>query len=296
MYVITGATGNTGKRISHALLDAGKQVRVIGRSADRLQEFAAKGADVFVGEVNDSVAMEQAFAGASAAYIMIPLKPDVENVRAYQNQVVDSLASAVERSDVNHVVTLSSYGADKSEGTGPVAGLYDMEQRLNQLTNVNVLHVRAGYFMENTLGMAGMVKEMGFIGGPLEPDVRFNMIATQDIADFAAKSLIALDFSGHSHQELQGQRELAFPEVARILGAKIGKPDLQYTYFQPAQTIEGMMQMGVSKAVAESMVELSDGMKSGIAAFREPRSEANTTPTSIEQFAETWTAVYNVQE
>ncbi len=33
MYVITGSTGNTGKPITIALLEAGKKVRVISRDA-----------------------------------------------------------------------------------------------------------------------------------------------------------------------------------------------------------------------------------------------------------------------
>lgn len=34
MYVISGATGNTGKRIAETLLAAGKQVTVISRDAE----------------------------------------------------------------------------------------------------------------------------------------------------------------------------------------------------------------------------------------------------------------------
>jgi uncharacterized protein YbjT (DUF2867 family) len=44
MYVITGATGQTGRPIVEKLLAQGKQVRAIARSAEHLKPLAAKGA------------------------------------------------------------------------------------------------------------------------------------------------------------------------------------------------------------------------------------------------------------
>ncbi len=39
MYVITGATGHTGNEVAEKLLAKGEQVRVVGRSAKRLEPF-----------------------------------------------------------------------------------------------------------------------------------------------------------------------------------------------------------------------------------------------------------------
>ncbi len=54
MYVITGATGNTGKPITLALLEAGKKVRIISRSAEKAKELTDKGAELFVGETSNA--------------------------------------------------------------------------------------------------------------------------------------------------------------------------------------------------------------------------------------------------
>ena len=75
MYVVTGATGNTGRVVANRLLDQGKKVRVIGRNRERLQPFVARGAEAFVADLSDQTAVKQAFAGANAVYAMIP--PDV---------------------------------------------------------------------------------------------------------------------------------------------------------------------------------------------------------------------------
>src|ERR1700747_1668472 len=72
VYVILGASGNTGSIIADSLLSKGKKVRVVGRDAARLQRFAGKGAEAFTGDVSDAEALTRAFRGARAAYLMLP--------------------------------------------------------------------------------------------------------------------------------------------------------------------------------------------------------------------------------
>jgi uncharacterized protein YbjT (DUF2867 family) len=127
------------------------------------------------------------------------------------------------------VVTLSSIGADKTEKTGPVVGLHYLEQQLNGIEQLNVLHLRASYFMENTLAQIGIIRNTGMTVGPLRPDLKLPMIATRDIGEAAASALLNLDFRQKQTRELLGQRDINMSEVAQIIGKKIGKPDLRYT-------------------------------------------------------------------
>ena len=83
MYVVTGATGNTGRVVAETLLAKGKRVRVIGRSAQNLQSLVEKGAEAFVGSVADSSATLRAFQGAQAVYVMIPPSYTAQDFRAY---------------------------------------------------------------------------------------------------------------------------------------------------------------------------------------------------------------------
>jgi uncharacterized protein YbjT (DUF2867 family) len=66
MYVILGASGNTGSIIANFLLSKGGKVRVIGRDAGRLQSFVRKGAEAFTGNLSDAAALTKAFSGAPA--------------------------------------------------------------------------------------------------------------------------------------------------------------------------------------------------------------------------------------
>ena len=148
MYVVIGATGNTGSIVANKLANQGKNVRVVGRNAEHLAQF--KKAEPFVGDVTDKGAMAKALQGAQAVYLMMPPNATISDYKAYQQQVIESLGAAVEKNGVKFAVVLSSIGADKPENSGPVLGLRNLEERLNRISGLNVLRLRAAYFMENT--------------------------------------------------------------------------------------------------------------------------------------------------
>jgi uncharacterized protein YbjT (DUF2867 family) len=72
MYVIMGATGNTGKPLAMALLNAGKKVRIISRDAQKTKALTDKGAELFLGDSSNADFLTKAFTGATAAYVLIP--------------------------------------------------------------------------------------------------------------------------------------------------------------------------------------------------------------------------------
>jgi len=284
MYVILGATGKTGSVVANRLLDKGKKVRVVGRDTKKLATFTSRGAEGFTANVTDAEALSRAFAGAEAVYAMIPPDPASDRYRAVQSEIIESIATALEKSGVKHAVTLSSFGADKSDKTGPIAGLHAMETRLNQIVGLNVLHLRAGYFMENTLPQIGVIQSFAMMAGPVDAAVPLPMIATKDIGAAAAEALLKLDFHGRHTQELQGQRDLNYAEAAKIIGEAIGKPALEYVRLPDDQVVQAMSSMGMAKTFAALIVEMANAFNSGYAKTLERRSEKNTTLTSFETF------------
>ena len=152
-----------------------------------------------------------------AAYLMLPPVTSRED----QERQSDAIAKAVKESGLRYAVHLSSYGAHVPEGTGPIAGLHSSEQKLNAIRGLNVLHLRAAYFMENNLAAIGMIHGMGMFGGALLPDLKLPMIATRDIGDYAAQRLLDLDFSGKQTRELLGERDLSMTEATAVIGAAL---------------------------------------------------------------------------
>jgi uncharacterized protein YbjT (DUF2867 family) len=286
MYVITGATGNTGKVIAETLLGKGQKVRVIGRTAAKLQAYVNKGAEAIVGSLDDAAVMTRAFTGATAVYAMIPPDVTAKDYRAEQNRISDALAAAIAGAGVTHVVSLSSVGADKPDKTGPVVGLHQFEEQLNRIANLNVLHLRPGYFMENLLPQIGVIRSMGMMAGPLKGDLKVAMIATRDIGVAAAAVLEARNFTGKQTRELLGQRDISMNETAAIIGKAIGKPNLSYSKVPDMMLKPALRQLGMSTNMVDLLLEMADALNSGYMAPLEKRSPANTTPTSIETFVE----------
>ena len=287
MYVILGASGHTGRVVAETLLDGGHKVRVVGRSKQRLEGFTVVGAEIFEANVADSAGLTKAFTGAKAVYALIPPDMTSLNYRAEQDAVIESIAKALETTGVGHVVALSSFGADKAEKTGPIAGLHVLEQRLSRVPKLNALFLRAGYFMENLLPQIGAIKGFGMMAGPVRADLALPVIATQDIAGAAAGALAKLDFTGHQTRELQGQRDLDYSEMAKIIGAAIGLPDLNYVQLPDDQMIQAMTQMGISKNMATLICEMAEALNNGHVRALEQRSSANSTPTTFEEFVRT---------
>jgi len=282
MYVILGASGNTGSIIANFLLSKGKEVRVVGRDSGRLQRFEEKGAEAFTADMSDAAALTKAFSGARAAYLLLPPAKSRED----QERESDAIAKAVKESGLRYAVYLSSYGAQVPEGTGPVAGLHSSEEKLNAINGLNVLHLRAAYFMENNLAAIGMIHGMGLVGNALLPDVKLPMIATRDVGDYAAQRLLHLDFSGKQIRELLGERDLSMTEATAVIGRGIGKPDLRYQQFPYDQVEQVLTELGVPPKGAAMYIEMYKAINAGVLVPLEPRSQENTTPTSIEQFVQ----------
>jgi len=286
MFVVLGASGHTGHVVAKKVLAAGQKVRVVGRKADRLQNLAAAGAEISVADLTDALALTRAFKGADSAYVLIPPNPTSNEYRANQDRVSDAIATAVQNAGVKNVVSLSSFGADKSSGTGPVVGLHNLEQKLNAIDGTNVLHLRAGYFMTNVLPQVSVIRMLGSLAGPVRPSLKLPMIATQDIGAAAAEALLRAEFRGKQTRELHGQRDLDYVEAASIIGKAIGKPGLGYVQAPDDQLRAGFVKMGMSANMAGLILEMAGALNSGHMKALEPRSAANTTPTSFETFVQ----------
>lgn len=287
MYVITGATGNIGSKTTGILLAKGEKVRVIGRNGAKLLRFSEKGAEAFVGDLNDRDFLVRAFTGATAVFAMIPPDYTAKDFRAYQNEIGKNIATAVKEAGVRYVVNLSSQGADLPAGTGPILGLHDQEERLNQLEGVNILHLRCTYFMENLLMNIPLMEDKGIAGSAVRGDLKIAMIATRDIAAHVAERLVRRNFEGKQVHDLLGQRDLSLNEAVAIIGRQIGKPDLKYVTFSYEDTAKALTGMGFSSDVSRLFVEMSKAFNDRLIGVNRQRNMENTTPTSMEEFAGT---------
>jgi uncharacterized protein YbjT (DUF2867 family) len=285
MITVMGATGNTGRKIAETLLNAGENVRALGRSESKLAELKREGAEVCIGDTNDAAFLARAFRSADAIYTLLPTDRRAPDYRAEQDRQGEAIARAIRESGVRYVVALSSVGADLSEGTGVIAGLHAQEERLKRIAGTNVLLLRPVSFFENFYDALAIIQHEGVNADSVAPDLAVPMIASRDIADAAAKALQARDWKGVVVRELLGQRDLSYSEATYILGERIGKPDLAYVQLSYADEARALVQAGLSESFASLYVEMTRAFNEGTVKPRNGRTPENITPTRFEDFA-----------
>lgn len=287
MYVLLGSNGNITSKVASHLLAQGAPVRVVGRNAKSLRALSIAGADIAAGDLADADFLTQAFVGATAVYTMIPPGHSELDMVAVQNQRGDAIARAIAKSGVKRVVNLSSIGAHVSSGTGPIAGLHRQERRLNAIADIDVLHVRPGYFFENHLAAIGMIPAIGVYSDMTAPDAPLPMVATSDIARVIAREL--LDFSGNGKRvlHLHAPRLYTMRESAAILGAAIDKPDLAYVQADSVQGKAALRQFGFSASGADQIAEMSAAFSTGLINGEFEKGPTEIMPTTLERFAST---------
>jgi uncharacterized protein YbjT (DUF2867 family) len=281
MYVLMGSNGNITSRAARALLQQGRPVRVIGRSAASVAPLRQLGADTAVGDARDASFLAHAFEGAAGVYVMIPTDYAAPSLRAAQTQLGSAIAGALARSGVRRVVNLSSVGAELPAGTGPIVGLHEQEQRLDAIAGLELLHLRPGYFMENHLHAAPAVAALGAYPSLERSDVGVPMVATQDIAWVVARELVEPGTRGVLH--LHAPRHYTFQQAATILGSAIGRPELLHVQAEPAQGRAAMLELGFSADAVEQMAEMARWMSAGT--HTTLPGPVEVTRTTLEDFA-----------
>ena len=146
--VVSTPTGNVGRVTTDRLLDAEAEVVVIHRDAAKVEGFAERGAEVFQGSIDDEIALSAATEGADALFWVTPSAPTAGNLRAAQNDFGAAAATAIRANELPRVVNVSSVGAQHDAGTGPIAGLHDVEEML-EASGASVVHLRPACFFES---------------------------------------------------------------------------------------------------------------------------------------------------
>jgi len=267
MFVIFGASGNTGSVVAGALLDRGKKVRVVARDAAKVAALAKRGAEVFVGDVLDATSVASALAGAEGAYLLVPPDPTSTAFVARGKKIVDDYATALARAPVKHVVFLSSVAAQLPEGTGPILTVRYAETKLPAASPKTAFtFLRAAYFMENLLGFAHPMKADGvlpvFGGGESHP---FPMVATRDIGRAAAEALLAPP-AATEIVELSGPKEYSYADAASEASKALGKP-VKATPLPIDGLVPALRATGMSEDMAKLYREMVEAFGSGRARF-----------------------------
>lgn len=282
MIGIMGAAGNVGSKVADLLLEAGEEIRVLQHTRE-LSGLAQRGAGTVTGDAMDGAALRALFSGAAAALVLLP--ENIADPSFVENRVVMSRAirDCLRAEEVEHVVALSSVGAERADVPGPPGGLHTFEEDLSELGSTNLLVLRSAAYLDYLLAALPMIKAQGVNGSAIRPDVQFPMVATVDVARVAADRLTKRDFEGHEVRLLLGPEDVTMTQVTRAIGSRIGLPDLPYVEFPPDGVKSALVGTGMSEQVARLLVDMQLGVNEGI--FQDVvRTPESTTPTYLDDF------------
>jgi uncharacterized protein YbjT (DUF2867 family) len=219
---VVGATGRIGAKLTRTLLSAGHQVKALSRGGPALDALVKLGAEPCLGSFDTGAGeFDKFFGDADAAFLMV--KTDWNNIHGHYPAVAQRFVDALRKSQVRLAVSLTAMGSEVPGSTGHFESFYKLDQALNQLSDIDLVHLRASWFMENMLFFTGAVARHGRIAWSLDPGVKLPWVATHDIAELAAKELTNPAGEHRVIREV-GSEDLTMPEVAAMISTEIGRP------------------------------------------------------------------------
>jgi NAD(P)H dehydrogenase (quinone) len=258
--LVTGASGQLGRRVIAHMLDAHKvppaQIIATTRKPESLADLAAKGVVVRQADFSDTDALTQAFAGAqrllliSTDAIMTP----GERLQQHRNAV-----AAAQKAGVKHVVYTSM---PKPEPGSPIPFApdhYGTEQALAS-SSMGFTVLRNSWYMENLFMSLPQVLKSGqwFTAAG---EGRVAHVARDDTARVAAAAL-ASDFAGRATYTVTGPDALTTAEIAVLVSEVSGRP-IQVIPLTPEQLTQGMLAAGLPEPLARLLVAFDVNTKAG---------------------------------
>lgn len=261
-YVLTGSLGHISKPLAEKLIKAGHNVTIITSSQSHKKDIESLGGKAAVGSVDDPQFITKAFQGADMVYLMIPPKWDISNWIDYMKKVADIYVQAIKKNNIKKVVQLSSVGAHMKKGAGPVDGLAYLEEQLKAIPDLDAIFLRPSYFYYNTFNMIPMIQHMNIMGSNQPEDETIYLTHTNDIADAAAEEMLNAKFKGKEVKYIISDKR-TWKEVTDVLSNSIGKKDVKWVEFSDEEALNGMLQSGLNKAIAEEYVKMGKAMRNG---------------------------------
>lgn len=262
---VTGSLGNISRSLTQKLVAQEHEISVISSNANKADDIRKLHATPLIGSLEDYEFVNRSFTGSDAVYLMIPPNFTAPDYKAFTITVGKNYARAIQETGISHVVNLSSSGSPLA-GQPPLINYQNLETFLDELLALNVLHLRPGGFYSNFYGSIGLIKYQGIIGNNFGDDINTVLSHPEDIADAAAEAFSKLAFTGKNVQYIISDT-LNGREIAQILGAAIGKPDLTWVQFADEQLLQGLMQNGFTKDAAQHyIVDMGIAIREGLLA------------------------------
>lgn len=228
---VVGATGRIGAKLTEKLLAKGHSVKALSRGGAALDALVAKGAEPFLGSFDTGDGeLSRFFDDADAAFLMVKTLWGAEDFHGHYPTVALRFFDALRDSPVKLAVSLTGMGSEVSGNTGHFQGFHILDQILNRLRGINLVHLQGGWFMEDLSRWADAIAQHDRIGFTLAPDVKAPWVSIQDVVDFAAK---AFDTPTDQHRSVrQLGIDYTMTDIAALIDRALGR-EVDYRFINP---------------------------------------------------------------
>ena len=209
-YLITGATGDVGSRVTELLLAQGERPRVFVRNPDKARQRFADRADVWIGEIGDFRALARAMSGIETLFLLTsgPAIPALDR----------GAAAAAGEAGVRHIVKLSSLDVEQGLAIG---AWHEQGEAAIRASGIPYTFIRPSGFFSNLLAWAHSIQHEGVVRSSAASGRR-PFMHTDDIAAVSVAALVSGSYRGQS-LALTGPEPLSFAEITERIAAALGR-------------------------------------------------------------------------
>ncbi|MGC4094891.1 MAG: NmrA family NAD(P)-binding protein [Polyangiaceae bacterium] len=272
--LVVGASGTVGTNVVNGLKSLGQSVRASTsgepKSADQVRLDLSSGAG-----------RDTAFDGVNRLFLLSPAG------FTNQDELLLPLIERAKQRGLAKVVLMTAWGANASDELP----LRKVELALER-SGLRYDILRPNWFMQNFNSYwIGGIREQGKILLPAA-DATVSFIDARDIADVAVK-LLTTDAFDNLAFELSGAESLTHAEVAKRLGAVIGKP-IGYENITPEALKQSLLGAGVGEPYADFLNLILGYLRQGYNAAVNDNVERitgrapRTLQTYLEDYKSAW--------
>ncbi|WP_394888511.1 NmrA/HSCARG family protein [Mesorhizobium sp. AaZ16] len=220
--LVTGATGQQGGAVAHALLSRGHRVKALTRKpdSDAARRLASAGADVVTGDLGDAASVAEAARGVDTVYLMGNSYEAGTEEETRQGIIA---ADAAKAAGVGHLIYSSVADANKETGIPHFESKNLVEKHVAGLGIPYTISAPVA-FMENIVApwsIGGL--RQGTHAFAMPPKRVLQLIALEDIGAFVAALVERREQVFGKRFDIAGD-EFSGEEQAKILSQAIGRP------------------------------------------------------------------------
>lgn len=255
-YLITGATGDIGSRVTHLLLERGERPRILARDREKARRQFQDRVDLAVGDLADPRALAEAMAGVTALFLVTtgPAIPALDRGAAAQAQAAG----------VRHIVKLSSLDVEQGLAIG---AWHERGEAAIRDSGIPFTFIRPSGFFSNLLAWAHSIQAEGLVRSSTGAGRR-PFIHSDDIASVSVAALVSGAYQGQA-LGLTGPEALTFAEITGRIGAALGR-SLAFESIADEEAGRRFASSGASPEEVDAHVALWRAIRAGrLAALRD---------------------------